>query len=136
MSGFDSVLMATGRLPLTAPLQLQNAGVSVTQAGHIEVDEWQQSSQKGIYAVGDACTSGHALTPVAIAAGRLLSDRLFGDDADARLRCGTKHSFNMGHSASVMLLYSSYLNGVLCLVTATRTSQVLCSATPPSALSG
>ena len=38
---------------------------------------------EGLYCLGDASTSGYELTPVAIAAGRRLADRLFGDAAEA-----------------------------------------------------
>ena len=38
-----------------------------------------------IYALGDVCDKGYELTPVAIAAGRKLSDRVFGGQSDACL---------------------------------------------------
>jgi glutathione reductase (NADPH) len=47
-------------------------------------DEWQNTSVDGVYAVGDV-TGREALTPVAIAAGRRLADRLFGGRPDRRL---------------------------------------------------
>lgn len=50
----------------------------------MKVDEWQQTSAAGVLALGDVC--GRALlTPVAIAAGRRLSDRLFGGKPEAKL---------------------------------------------------
>jgi glutathione reductase (NADPH) len=52
--------------------------------GFIATDEWQQSTVPNVYAIGDV--AGRAqLTPVAIAAGRRLSDRLFGGQADRKL---------------------------------------------------
>ena len=45
--------------------------------GEIEVNEYQETSAKGIYAVGDITNHGWELTPVAIAAGRRLAHRLF-----------------------------------------------------------
>lgn len=41
---------------------------------YIAVDEFQQTSAKGVYALGDVCGNVE-LTPVAIAAGRRLADR-------------------------------------------------------------
>ena len=49
------------------------------------MDAWQETGVPGLYAVGDACTAGYELTPVAIAAGRRLADRLFGGLPGARL---------------------------------------------------
>jgi glutathione reductase (NADPH) len=70
--------MATGRRPNTRGLGLEAAGVEVAAArgGAVVVDAWQNSSASGVYAVGDV-TGRWELTPVAIAAGRLLADRLF-----------------------------------------------------------
>ena len=82
--GFDAVIMAIGRKPNTEGLNLEVTGVSVDSKGYIENDLFQNSGVKGIYAVGDA--SGRAqLTPVAIAAGRQLAERLFNNKTDARL---------------------------------------------------
>ncbi|XP_041315238.1 glutathione reductase, mitochondrial isoform X2 [Pyrgilauda ruficollis] len=59
-------------------------GVRVDPKGHVLVDEYQNTTRKGIYAVGDVC--GRALlTPVAIAAGRKLAHRLFEGKQDSRL---------------------------------------------------
>ncbi|KAI9229316.1 MAG: hypothetical protein DHS80DRAFT_14192 [Piptocephalis tieghemiana] len=74
---FDCVLWAIGRHPDVTDLNLKQLGVDQDPKGHIKVDQWQATSVPGIFALGDVC--GHAeLTPVAIAAGRKLSDRLFG----------------------------------------------------------
>ena len=53
-------------------------------AGYIEVDEYQQTSMPGLFAIGDV-TGRATLTPVAIAAGRRLADRLWGGQAGRRL---------------------------------------------------
>ncbi|XP_071287382.1 glutathione reductase, mitochondrial isoform X5 [Agelaius tricolor] len=59
-------------------------GVQVDAKGHVVVDEYQNTTRRGIYAVGDVC--GRALlTPVAIAAGRKLAHRLFEGRQDSRL---------------------------------------------------
>ena len=82
--GFDCILFATGREPMTDAMGIASAGVAVDERGFIPTDEWQQTSVPHIYAVGDV-TGRAALTPVAIAAARRLSDRLFGGQADAKL---------------------------------------------------
>mmetsp|Transcript_46659 Transcript_46659/g.117544 ORF Transcript_46659/g.117544 Transcript_46659/m.117544 type:complete len:451 (-) Transcript_46659:115-1467(-) len=78
----DTVLWAIGRVPNTE-IKLENAGVEL-EHGFIKVDEWQATTQPDIFALGDVC-GRWLLTPVAIAAGRKLADRLFGGVADAKL---------------------------------------------------
>ncbi|KAI9652161.1 MAG: Glutathione reductase [Trizodia sp. TS-e1964] len=73
----NELLWAIGRTAETKDLQLHNAGVKVKPSGHIIVDEFQNSNVPGIYALGDV-TGQFELTPVAIAAGRQLGNRLFG----------------------------------------------------------
>jgi len=81
---FDCVIWATGRRPNTAGLGLDLTDVSVDEQGYIATDRFQNTSAGGIYALGDV--SGRVeLTPVAIAAGRRLADRLFNGDVHARL---------------------------------------------------
>ena len=74
---FDAVIWATGRKPLSGGIGLETAGVITSDRGHILVDKYQQTNVEGIYALGDI-TGQAELTPVAIAAGRRLSDRVFG----------------------------------------------------------
>jgi glutathione reductase (NADPH) len=74
---FDTVIWAIGRRPLTAGIGLATAGVVTNEHGYISVDKFQQTNVEGIYALGDV-TGQVELTPVAIAAGRRLSDRVFG----------------------------------------------------------
>ncbi|KAG5300467.1 glutathione reductase [Histoplasma ohiense] len=74
---FNELLWAIGRAPAIQDLTLENAGVQLTPTGHIAVDEFQNTSVDGIYALGDV-TGQAELTPVAIAAGRQLGNRLFG----------------------------------------------------------
>ncbi|KAF1988600.1 glutathione-disulfide reductase [Aulographum hederae CBS 113979] len=73
----EELLWAIGRKPETEDLKLENVGVEKDGKGYIRVDEFQNSSVEGIYALGDV-TGQMELTPVAIAAGRHLSNRLFG----------------------------------------------------------
>ena len=84
LEGLDCVIWAIGRRPNVATLGFEEAGVRLDVHGHIATDEYQNTSVQGIYAVGDV-TGRAALTPVAIAAGRRLADRLFGGASDARL---------------------------------------------------
>lgn len=81
---YDAVLWAVGRVPNTDRLGIEAAGVHVDQLGRVVTDAWQNSSVPGIYAVGDV-TERFQLTPVAVAAGRHLADRLFGGQPDSRL---------------------------------------------------
>jgi glutathione reductase (NADPH) len=74
---FDTVLWAIGRSPSVENLGLEKVGVEQKKGGYIKSDEYQNTTVPGIYALGDVCGVA-LLTPVAIAAGRKLSDRLFG----------------------------------------------------------
>lgn len=78
----DALIWATGREPNLDGLE--GADLALDARAHIAVDEWQQTSQAQVYAVGDV-TSAPALTPVAIQAGRRLADRLFGGHSEAKL---------------------------------------------------
>lgn len=80
---FDQILFATGRVPLTEGLHLSTTNVNVNEKGAISVDEFQNTSAEGIYALGDVCGRVE-LTPMAIAAGRRLADRLFGGQPHAK----------------------------------------------------
>jgi glutathione reductase (NADPH) len=73
----DVLLWAIGRQANTKNLGLDDVGVKTTPKGDIIVDEYQNSSVPGITSIGDV-TGKWLLTPVAIAAGRRLSNRLFG----------------------------------------------------------
>lgn len=80
----DCLVWAIGRQPDTSGLRLEAARVALSNAGHIRVDKYQNTSTSGIYAVGDV--TGHLdLTPVAVAAGRRLSERLFNGKPDEHL---------------------------------------------------
>lgn len=84
LAGFDSVIWAVGRSPNTRDLNPGAAGVAVLPNGVIPVDDWQNTNVPGIYAIGDI-TGRVALTPVAIAAGRRLAERLFDGRPDSRV---------------------------------------------------
>jgi glutathione reductase (NADPH) len=79
IEGADIVLVAPGRIPNVDGLNLEKAGVKLKEGKqYIEVDEFQNTNVENIYALGDVCGKVE-LTPMAIAAGRRLSDRLFSD---------------------------------------------------------
>lgn len=80
----DVLLWAVGREPRTDDLNLAAAGVPVGADGMIPTDEFQNTPVPGIYAIGDI-TGRYPLTPVAIAAGRRLVDRLFGNQPQRKL---------------------------------------------------
>ena len=83
-TGFDSVIWAIGRTPNIETLKLEAAGIEPDEHGYVRTDDYQNTPVPGIYAVGDVC-GRLALTPVAIAAARRLSDRLFGGKPDSHL---------------------------------------------------
>lgn len=83
-SGFDTLIWATGRRGYTDGFGLERAGVALGERGEIRVDEFQNTNVSGVYAIGDV-TDRVPLTPVAIAAGRRLADRLFGGQPQAKL---------------------------------------------------
>lgn len=80
----DVVIWATGRKPNTSGLNIEAAGVELSEEGYVTVDKYQNTSAEGIYAVGDI-TGQLELTPVAVAAGRRLAERLFNNKPDEHL---------------------------------------------------
>ncbi len=81
---FDCVLWATGRAADVADLKLERAGVRLDERGFVATDPYQATSTQGVFAIGDV-TGRAQLTPVAIAAGRRLAERLFGGQTDRHL---------------------------------------------------
>ncbi|QAU25439.1 glutathione-disulfide reductase [Dyella sp. M7H15-1] len=80
---YDAVLWAVGRVPHSGDMGLEEMGVARDEEGHVLVDACQNTNVPGVYAVGDV-TDRKALTPVAVAAGRALADRLVNGRADAK----------------------------------------------------
>lgn len=78
---FDLVLYATGRKPKIDGLGLENTAVEISDAGAVVVDENYQTSEPSIYAVGDVIDRVQ-LTPVALAEGMFVANRLFGGKAN------------------------------------------------------
>ncbi|WP_371375204.1 glutathione-disulfide reductase [Thalassotalea aquiviva] len=80
----DTIIWAIGREPATDNINLEAADLKVNDKGFIETDKYQNTPVNNIYAVGD--NTGRAqLTPVAVAAGRRLSERLFNGKTDEHL---------------------------------------------------
>lgn len=74
----DELLWAIGRTPNTDGLGLEGTGVRLDDDGHIEVDAHGRTAVPGIHAIGDVASLGPHLTPLAVRAGRALSDQLYG----------------------------------------------------------
>ncbi|HIF9062571.1 TPA: glutathione-disulfide reductase [Photobacterium damselae] len=81
----DILIWAIGREPTTDAINLAAAGVETNNRGFIKVDEFQQTNVEGIYCVGDIMEGGIELTPVAVKAGRQLSERLFNNKPNAKM---------------------------------------------------
>lgn len=81
----DCLVWAIGRMPATDEIGLEAVGVAMNDKGFVKVDKFQNTNVSGIYAVGDIIENGVALTPVAVAAGRRLSERLFNNKPDEHL---------------------------------------------------
>ena len=73
---FDTVLFAIGRYALTQNLNLAAAGLNVEKNGKFKVVN-EQTNVENTYAIGDVIDGVMELTPSAIKAGALLSNRLF-----------------------------------------------------------
>ncbi len=95
-SEFNELLWAIGRAPEIKKLDPAKIGVKQGPKGHVVVDEYQNTNIDGVYALGDV-TGQAELTPVAIAAGRALSNRLF----------GTHHPSGGPHLSTAKLDYSN-----------------------------
>lgn len=93
---FDCVLWAVGRAATVADLALENCKVELDVSGFVATDIYQATSVPGVYAIGDVAGRVQ-LTPVAIAAGRRLSDRLFGGQSGRRLDYENIPSVIFGH---------------------------------------
>lgn len=75
---YDTVVMATGRIPSTAQLQLNNVNVSLdSDTRKILTDDRDATTNQRIFAIGDVAYKRPELTPPAIKAGQLLARRLF-----------------------------------------------------------
>lgn len=80
----DCLIWAVGRKPNTQPLDLYLTNIQLNDQGFIQVDSFQNTTETGVYAIGDI-TGKVELTPVAVAAGRRLSERLFNNKPNEHL---------------------------------------------------
>ncbi|XP_013069703.2 glutathione reductase, mitochondrial-like isoform X1 [Biomphalaria glabrata] len=84
INNVNCLVWAIGRVPNSDNLGLDRVGINIDKHNNIEVDDYQNTNIKGIYALGDVCGKA-LLTPVAIAAGRRLAHRLFDGKTDLKL---------------------------------------------------
>jgi glutathione reductase (NADPH) len=84
VQSFDVIIYAIGRRPNVDGLDLQNAGVERDERGNVQVNEFEDTTAVNVHAIGDV-TGRLSLTPVAVAAGRRLADRLFGGMEGSKL---------------------------------------------------
>ncbi len=80
----DSLIWAIGRRPNTDNIGLENTDVELNKNGTVIVDDYEKTNVDGIYAIGDIIGKA-PLTPVAIAAGRRLGDRLYGGKPERKM---------------------------------------------------
>ena len=84
LNDVDQLLWAIGRRPNTDNIDLDNTSIELGKGGFVPVDEYQETAVKGVYAIGDI-TGQAQLTPIAIAAGRRMADRLYGGMEDRKM---------------------------------------------------
>jgi dihydrolipoamide dehydrogenase len=75
----DAVVVSVGRRPLSANLGLEGTGVELDERGYVKVDQYMQTGEPGVYAVGDLVATP-ALAHVGFAEGVLVIDQILGDD--------------------------------------------------------
>jgi dihydrolipoamide dehydrogenase len=71
-------LVCVGSIPNTAGIGLEEAGVALTESGHVKVDGVSRTTAPNIYAAGD-CTGVLALASVAAMQGRIAIAHFLGD---------------------------------------------------------
>jgi len=74
----DVLLVAIGRAPVTAGIGLENVRVE-TDRGFIVVDEWCETAEPGVYAIGDVIPTP-LLAHVASMEGVMVAERIAGKD--------------------------------------------------------
>lgn len=80
----DTLIWAIGRAPANHNIGIEHTDIKLDEQGYIVVDEYQNTTAQGVYALGDNIGKID-LTPVAVKAGRLLSERLFNGQTDAKM---------------------------------------------------
>jgi len=92
----DSLIWAIGRRPNTDSIGIENTDVVLNKNGTVVVDDYEKTNVDGIWAIGDVIGKA-PLTPVAIAAGRRLGDRLYGGKPERKM--------SYDHIATVMFTH-------------------------------
>ncbi|GAA2177812.1 NAD(P)H-quinone dehydrogenase [Arthrobacter parietis] len=94
-------LVAVGAIPNTAGIGLEEAGVALTESGHIKVDGVSRTTAPNVYASGD-CTGVLALASVAAMQGRIAMAHLMGDAVSPlKLKTVASNIFTAPEIASV-----------------------------------
>lgn len=88
----DALLAATGRVPNGDQLDAHHAGVKVSASGQVVVDEYQRTTARGIFALGDV-SSDYQLKHVANHEARVVKHNLLQDwdDTDAMMPANHRH---------------------------------------------
>lgn len=94
----DALIWAIGRRPNVTGFNLEATGVALNEKGYIATDAYENTNVKGLYALGDV-NGKKALTPVAVAAGRRLSERLFNNKPTEKLDYETIATVVFSHPA-------------------------------------
>jgi glutathione reductase (NADPH) len=92
----DTLIWAVGRAPRTQDLGIESVGVKLDKHGYVLTDKFQNTNVETIHAIGDV-TGRAQLTPVAIGAGRRLSDRIWGGQEDRFLDYENVPTVIFGH---------------------------------------
>jgi glutathione reductase (NADPH) len=92
----NQLIWAVGRAARTRDLGLESVGVKLDHQGYVITDKFQNTNVPTIHAIGDV-TGRAQLTPVAIAAGRRLSDRIWGRQEDRFLDYDNIPTVVFGH---------------------------------------
>ena len=88
----DVLLVATGRVPNGDQLDAEQAGVKVTASGQVVVDEFQRTTARNVFALGDV-SSDYQLKHVANHEARIVRHNLLQDwdDTDALMPANHRH---------------------------------------------
>ncbi len=98
----DTVLMATGRVPYSEGLNLEQIGVE-TEKGAILVDEHLETNVPGVYAIGDV-TGGYMLAHVASHEGEVAVEHALGEESVINYEAVPNCVFTMPEIAGVGLM--------------------------------
>jgi len=74
----DTLLIATGIKPWTDSLQIENTEIEIDEKGFVKVDPYLETTQKGVYALGD-CVGNYLFRHSANFEGEYLFRQLFKD---------------------------------------------------------